>query len=128
MRYLPEPEERTSPYAALLLAGELADLPPAALVITAGFDVLRDEGEAYARKLEDSGTTTGVIRYPGMIHGFVNADRLLPQARHDIDKIGGAIRRVFAEGNAEKRELSAERPNCHEYPRHFLPCSQKDSA
>lgn len=96
MRYLPEPEERNSPYAALLLAGEFADLPPAALVITAGFDVLRDEGEAYARKLEDSGTTTGVIRYPGMIHGFVNADRLLPQARKATDEIGAALRSAFA--------------------------------
>lgn len=99
--YLPEPKDRASPLASPLLADDLAGLPPA-LVITAGFDVLRDEGGAYARKLQAAGTAARVTRYPGMIHGFVNADRLLPQARRATDEIGAAIRRVFAEGNAEK--------------------------
>ncbi|MEE4608982.1 MAG: alpha/beta hydrolase [Desulfobacteraceae bacterium] len=93
--YLPEPKDRTSPRASPLLADDLADLPPA-LVITAGFDVLRDEGEAYARKLQAAGTAARVIRYPGMIHGFVNADRLLPQARRATDEMAEAIRGIFA--------------------------------
>lgn len=99
--YLPHTEDRIMPYASPLLAGNLAGLPPA-LVISAGFDVLRDEGEAYARKLQAAGTAASVIRYPGMIHGFVNADRLLPQARRATDEIGAAIGGVFAGGKAAK--------------------------
>ena len=50
----------------------------------------------YARKLQGAGTAARVIRYPGMIHGFVNADRLLPQARRATDEIGAALRSAFA--------------------------------
>jgi acetyl esterase len=98
--YLPDTEDRIMPYASPLLADDLAGLPPA-LVISAGFDVLRDEGEAYARKLQAAGTAARVIRYPGMIHGFVNDDRLLPQARRATDEIAAALRSAFLKG--EKR-------------------------
>src|SRR5205823_13077025 len=63
---------RVSPLRAKSLAG----LPPA-LIVTAGFDPLRDEGEAYARALRDTGARVDYVCYGGMIHGFAPMGKLL---------------------------------------------------
>jgi acetyl esterase len=63
-----------------LLAADLSNLPPA-LVITAGFDMLRDEGEAYAAALAAAGTTTRLLRYPSLGHGFIHMTGVCPAAR-----------------------------------------------
>lgn len=78
--YLSRPEDAASPYAAPLRAIDLARLPPA-LVITAEYDPLRDEGEEYGRRLAAAGTPAQVTRYPGVIHGFGGLTRVLEQAR-----------------------------------------------
>ncbi len=93
--YLPLPDNRKAPYASPLLAGDHGGLPPA-LILTAAFDVLRDEGEAYGERLAAAGGAVRAIRYPGMIHGFVSADRLLVQARQATDEIAAALRSAFA--------------------------------
>jgi acetyl esterase/lipase len=68
-------------------------LPPA-LVITAENDPLRDEGEAYARKLKAAGVTVAAVRYNGTIHDFVllNAIRKVPSTEAAIDQIIEGLR------------------------------------
>lgn len=68
------------PRIAPLRAPDHSGLPPA-LVVTAGFDVLRDEGEAYAAALVEAGTAARVSRFPALGHGFINMTGISPRAR-----------------------------------------------
>ncbi|MBV8219110.1 MAG: alpha/beta hydrolase, partial [Solirubrobacterales bacterium] len=89
--------ERTSsndPRASPLLAEDLSGLPPA-FVVTAAFDPLRDEGEAYAKALEEAGTPATLRRFPGFIHGFVNAAGVSRTARDAVVEIAGVTRAMF---------------------------------
>lgn len=75
---------RKEMYASPLRATNLANLPPA-LLLTAEYDPLRDEGEAYGKRLEEAGVTTEVLRYDGMIHGFVHMNAMLPEGKKALD-------------------------------------------
>ncbi len=66
-------------------ATDWSDLPPA-LVITAEFDPLRDEGEAYAAKLAAAGVPVTTTRYDGMIHAFFTLGATIPTAKLAVDE------------------------------------------
>jgi acetyl esterase len=93
--YLGTPTESDNPYASPLRARTLAGLPPA-LVITAGFDPLRDEGELYAHRLEEGGVPTRLSRYEGMIHGFFGMGHIMDQARAAVREACTNLRLAFS--------------------------------
>lgn len=83
-------DPRLSPLAATDLSGL-----PRAYVVTAGFDPLRDEGKAYADKLNRAGVAAVYVDYPSMIHGFFGMSAVLPQARQAIAEASAALRKAF---------------------------------
>jgi acetyl esterase len=93
--YVPDRAQRDDWSAAPLRAEKLAGLPPAT-VITAEYDPLRDEGEAYAARLREAGVPTTLSRYDGQIHGFVSMLDLLDAGRSAADEIGAALRGALA--------------------------------
>jgi acetyl esterase len=96
--YAPDEKSRNNPYAVPMRASieQLRELPPA-LIITAENDPLRDEGEAYARKLMDAGVPVTVTRYNGMIHDFVllNGIRDVPGTQAALAHVAAAIREAL---------------------------------
>ena len=96
--YAPDVKTRDNRYVSPLRAraDQLKGLPPA-LVITAENDPLRDEGEAYARKLKDAGVVVAAVRYNGTIHDFVllNAIRRVPSTEAAIDQINESLRQYL---------------------------------
>ncbi len=93
--YTTDPRQRNDIHASPLRASldQLKGLPPA-LVQTAEMDVLRDEGEAYARKLEAAGVPVTAVRYNGMIHdfGLLNVLSQVPGTRSALDQAAQAIK------------------------------------
>jgi acetyl esterase len=79
-----------------LRASDLSNLPPA-LVITAGFDILRDEGEAYAQALASAGTVTRQQKYPSLGHGFIHMTGVCPAARRAMVAIAHEWRALLDE-------------------------------
>lgn len=107
--YLSSGAERFDPRVSPLLAPleQLAGLPPA-VVITSEFDILRDQGEAYAAKLAEAGVAVAAVRYLGTIHGFtiLNALANTPSARSAMALACEHLRSAFA-GQSKQRGTSA---------------------
>ena len=98
--YLASPEDGNHPLASPLRAKNLADLPPAT-VITAEYDPLRDEGEAYAQRLAAAGVATSLRRYDGMIHGFFSMFEFIERAQEAIDYAGKQLETALERSAAE---------------------------
>ena len=88
------PEALADPRMSPLLAEDLSRLCPA-IIVTAGFDPLRDEGEAYAAALKEAGTRTTVKRLDGLLHGFVNMVGVSPAARDAVTQTAHMVRSFF---------------------------------
>jgi acetyl esterase len=93
--YLTDPSEASNPYAAPLRARDLSGLPPA-LVITAEYDPLRDEGERYAERLLEAGVGTALLRCDGMNHGFLFWVGLVDKAGDAMAEACAWLREAFS--------------------------------
>jgi acetyl esterase len=89
--YLASDADAANPYACPVQAKTLASLPPA-MVITAEFDPLRDEGEAYAARLRGEGVATVIKRYDGVTHGFFGMPTVIEKGRQAIAEASAALR------------------------------------
>jgi acetyl esterase len=88
--YLPPPIDRRQPWVSPSRAN-LASLPPA-LILTAECDPLRDQGEAYARRLKDAGVRASVKRYDGMMHVFFSLSGIIDGAREAVADASAALK------------------------------------
>ncbi|TFH25226.1 MAG: alpha/beta hydrolase [Myxococcales bacterium] len=93
--YLSRPEDGDDPFASPIRADNHIGLPPTTIV-TAEFDPLRDEGEAYGRRLRESGVTVEIIREEGLIHGFFGFEGMVERADRAIAATGERLRIALA--------------------------------
>jgi acetyl esterase len=89
-------ERDGQPYTAPSAVHDLHNLPPA-IVITAEYDPLRDEGEEYIRRLTDAGVDVVARHYPGQIHGFAFMPAVIPQANETLAELAALIRRALSD-------------------------------
>jgi acetyl esterase len=94
-QYIGSADSPRNPEASPLLATDLSRLPRA-LVITAEFDPLRDEGEAYGQRLQAAGVPVTISRYPGMIHAFISMRGVITGAHKAVEESAAFIKSATA--------------------------------
>src|SRR5690606_28966636 len=94
-QYLPEGVDRSDWRISPLRAATHEGLAPA-LVVTAEYDTLRDEGDAYAAALRDAGVAVEHLRVDGVTHGFVQYNPMVARAREVLVRVGPAVGRALA--------------------------------
>ncbi len=93
--YLNDESEGADPKASPLLRKDVGGLPPG-IVVTPEYDPLRDEGEAYAKRLQEAGVDFEIWRAEGMIHDFLGMTNILPESKDAIGTLGGKLKAAFA--------------------------------
>lgn len=94
-QYLRSGADGANPFVSPLRAASLEGLPPA-LIITAEFDPLRDEGEAYGEKLRAAGVPVTISRYDGMVHEFFGLAGLVSKAKDAVEEAASELKVAFA--------------------------------
>jgi acetyl esterase len=92
--FMPEGTDPADPLRSPLLNPRLQDSAPC-LIVTAGFDPLRDEGEAYAEKLRELGVKVLLRRFPGLFHGFINSIGASPSSHDALVEVAGMTRALL---------------------------------
>ncbi|MDQ4121432.1 MAG: alpha/beta hydrolase [Acidobacteriota bacterium] len=92
--YIPNEQQRSDPTASPLLANDLSGLPPA-IVITAEFDPLRDQGEAYAQKLADAGVPVDSKLYDGVTHEFFGLAGTVSKAKEAVQQAADGLTKIW---------------------------------
>ncbi|WP_042883099.1 alpha/beta hydrolase [Cupriavidus necator] len=93
-QYLANPAHATDVRASPLYQRDLHGLPPAT-IITAEFDPLRDQGEAYGEALQRAGGNVTVRRWPGQFHGFISMQGVIDAASHALDAAAASLRQAW---------------------------------
>jgi acetyl esterase len=96
--YLRGPEDATHPLVSPLLSPDFSDLAPA-IIRTAGFDPLRDEGQAYAQALAQAGVRVDYRCHERLIHGFLTMGGAIPAMRQAVDDLGDDLAVALGGGN-----------------------------
>ena len=105
LNYTPDEEMWISPYSSPLEA-DLKNMPQT-FIITAEFDPLRDEGEAYAQRLADAGVPVKATRYNGVMHGFVSFFEVMQSGKHGLNETASFLNNTFNDdGISEQYELT----------------------
>jgi acetyl esterase len=104
--YFPRPEDRSSAYASPLKAPDFRGLPQA-MVMTAEYDLLRDQGEAFAQKLKEAGVPVTLKRYAGMFHPFFSLGGAIDAAGAALADAATALRMALSPSRAAS--LQADR-------------------
>jgi acetyl esterase len=94
-QYIVAPEQDLDWRAAPLLAKDLSGLPPA-LVVTAGYDPLRDQGLAYAERLSEAGTKASYVVFERQTHGFILMGKVIDEANLAVALCGAALKQALA--------------------------------
>lgn len=94
--YVNNEVDKNNPLLTPMFFEDFTGLPPA-IVITAEFDPLRDEGEQYADKLKEAGVAVECIRYDGTIHGFISMASVIDLGKQALEKVGSTLQEAFKE-------------------------------
>jgi acetyl esterase len=103
--YLPPGQDKRDPLGSPLY-GDVIGLPPA-MVQTAGFDPLCDEGEAYVQHLQGAGVTVTHRRYEGLVHGYLHMTDAVTAARAPLEDLLRALQQAFAPASAVRTDTTA---------------------
>lgn len=105
--YAPDPAQRLDGDAAPMRASDISGAVPT-LVVTAEFDILRDEAEAYAARLAEAGANVTCSRYAGMIHGFISVEPTHPESISALEECSRFLRTAFG-SSVDDRTLQSEK-------------------